>query len=156
MAEFANKKGSRMPGLKRQRGRRAWSARALIKYTLLQLPATALLIVLLLLAQRWLDFSSWVLWSVVAFWVVKDIILFPFVWRSYDPDFPANSHSMIGQLGVANNRLAPSGYVRVRSELWRAEVIHGSPPIEKGERVRVRGIHGLTLLVQAENEERTP
>jgi membrane-bound ClpP family serine protease len=46
---------------------------------------------------------------------------------------------MIGLRGITEDRLAPSGYVRVHGELWQAEVVQNSPPIEKGESVRVHG-----------------
>jgi len=41
---------------------------------------------------------------------------------------------MIGLRGITEDRLAPSGYVRVHGELWQAEVVQNSPPIEKGEK----------------------
>ena len=49
---------------------------------------------------------------------------------------------------VAKDRLAPSGYVEVHGELWQAEVMEGAPPVQSGESIRVRGIRGLTLIVQ--------
>ncbi len=59
---------------------------------------------------------------------------------------------MVGARGVAEDRLAPSGYIRVRGELWQTEVMGGDPPIEKGASVRVREVSGLTLLVQPDDE----
>jgi len=46
-------------------------------------------------------------------------------------------------------RLAPSGYIRVHGELWQAEMIREGPPIEKGEVVQIEGIRGLVLLEQS-------
>jgi membrane-bound serine protease (ClpP class) len=52
--------------------------------------------------------------------------------------------ALIGQTAVAQQPLSPSGQVLVHGELWQAE----SPvPIEPGEKVQVRGVHNLTLLV---------
>ena len=51
--------------------------------------------------------------------------------------------------GEAEERLAPSGYIKVHGELWQAEMIREGPPIEKGEFVRIQGIRGLVLLVQS-------
>ena len=56
---------------------------------------------------------------------------------------------MIGRRGVAEEQLAPTGYIRVGDELWKAEVI-GGRAIEKGETVGIQGIRGLTLLVEHE------
>ncbi len=77
--------------------------------------------------------------------------MFPFVWRAYDR---SNSNSMIGLRGIASDRLSPSGYVRIHGELWRARVINGNSSIEKGEVVMVRGMRGLTLVVQSDKEEK--
>lgn len=131
--------------------RRGWSIRVVVRYTLFQLPAVAVLILILLLIRRWLDIPGWVLGGIVAAWVAKDVIVFPFVWRSYDRDLKRNAHSMIGMRGIAKERLAPSGYVQVHGELWLAEVMGGGQPIERGEVVQVRKIRGLTLLVQPAN-----
>ena len=90
---------------------------------------------------------SWVVWGFIAIWVVKDAILFPFVRRAYDWDRPQGANSMVGARGIAKERLAPSGYVQVHGELWSAELSEGSPPLEKGERVRVEGTRGLRLEV---------
>jgi len=60
---------------------------------------------------------------------------------------------MVGAQGIAKERLAPSGYVQVRGELWKAELMEGSPPLEKGDRVRVEGVRGLRLVVQPSGEE---
>jgi membrane-bound serine protease (ClpP class) len=60
---------------------------------------------------------------------------------------------MIGARGIAQERLAPSGYVLVGRELWRAEMMEPGSAVEKGEAVRVREIKGLTLMVERETDE---
>jgi membrane-bound serine protease (ClpP class) len=52
---------------------------------------------------------------------------------------------MLGERGVARDRLAPSGTVLVRGEYWTAE---SDVPVEPGERVEVTGIDGLVLRVR--------
>ena len=131
------------------------SPRVLIRYVVLQIPATALVVVVLVVIRRWLDLPSWFFWSLIVLWVVKDVVLYPFVWRSYDPDSSEEENSMVGELGVAEDRLDPSGYVQLRGELWKAEVVGGGTSVRRGERVRVREVKGLTLLVQRENEDKT-
>ena len=130
---------------------RRGSARILVRYTLLQLLGLALLTLILILVQQWVDLPSWIVWGSIAVWVAKDAILYPFVWRAYDQNRPQGANSMVGVRGIAKDRLAPSGYVQIRGELWNAEVMKGNPPIEKGESVQVRGVRGLTLLVQPGN-----
>jgi membrane protein implicated in regulation of membrane protease activity len=130
---------------------RGWSPRVVVRYVLFQVPAILILVLVLIPVGRWVDLPAWFVWGLIGFWVVKDVILFPFVWSAYDLDRPGNTNSIVGSQGIAEDRLAPSGYIRVHGELWKAEVIGGSPPVERGEAVRVRGINGLTALVQADN-----
>ena len=127
-----------------------WTPRVVIRYALLQLPAQVLVVLTLLTVRWWVDLPSWLFWGVIVCWVLKDVILFPFVWRAYDRDRSDRGDSMEGQRGHAVEPLAPSGYVRVRGELWRAEVTGGRVPVQAGEAVLVRGTRGLTLLVEAE------
>lgn len=127
--------------------------RILLRYALLQLPGLVLLVLILVFVQRWVDLPAWVFWGSTAIWVVKDAILFPFVRRAYDWDHPQGVNSMVGARGIAKERLAPLGYVQVRNELWKAELMEGNLPLEKGERVRVEGVHGLRLFVQPGDEE---
>ena len=115
---------------------------------LFQVPGVVLLYLLLILARRVVAFPTWFIWSLVAFWVIKDLILFPAVWRAYDRERRDDASSMIGSRGIAEDRLNPSGYIRVHGELWKAEVMGGSPSIGEGEQVTVREIRGLTLLVE--------
>jgi len=124
-----------------------------VRYVLLQLPALALLILMLILVQRWVSLPAWFIWALIALWIAKDVILFPLTWRAYDQSRKGAANSMIGLRGITEDRLAPSGYVRVHGELWQSEVVENSPPIEKGESVRIHGNRGLTLIVQRDNKE---
>lgn len=108
----------------------------------------ALLILILVLLKDRLQLPSWAAWSIVAIWVTKDALLYPLVWRSYDVAYPVTAHSMEGEYGVATERIDPTGYVRVRGELWRAELMNGVPPIDKGERVLVETRRDFILLVR--------
>ena len=77
--------------------------------------------------------------------------MFRFAWRAYDSD--SRTNPMIGERGIAEERLAPSGYIRVNDELWKAEVMQRDREIAKGEAVRVREVKGLTLIVEAERKD---
>ena len=123
----------------------------LLKYTLLQIPALALIILILVLLQQWVAIPTYVVWGIPILWLLKDIILFPLTWRSYESSNQRDPHPMVGQPGIAQQTLAPSGYVRVGGELWLAEIVGDEGSIEKGERVRVREINGLKLLVGRED-----
>ena len=131
--------------------RPAWPVQVVIKYALFQIPGLVLLILILILVRRWVDFPPWFFWGSVFIWIVKDAVLFPFVWRAYDWSRSKDVHSLVGTESIVEERLAPSGsgYIRVHGELWQAEMIREGQPIEKGEGVRIQTIRGLVLLVQS-------
>jgi membrane protein implicated in regulation of membrane protease activity len=120
--------------------------KVVIRYAPFQIPGLVLILVLILV-WRWIDFMPWFFWGSVFIWIVKDVVLFPFVWRAYDLSGSSDVHLLVGTEGIVEERLAPSGYIRVHGELWQAEMIREGPPIEKGEIVRIQGIRGLVLLV---------
>jgi len=123
-------------------------ARVIARYALFQVPATILLVAGLLVARQWVNLPAWLIWLIIGLWLAKELVLFPFVWRAYDARRTSQAHSMIGQRGVAQQRLDPSGYVRVRGELWQAERIEGAGPVEQGAEVEVVEEQGLKLKVR--------
>jgi membrane protein implicated in regulation of membrane protease activity len=130
-----------------------WSGRVLAKYWALQLPGTVLVIAVLLAFEDDLAWPRWLVWTIAAAWVAKDAILYPFVWRSYDPREPARfPYPMEGAKAVAVERIDPRGRVRISGELWRAELAPGARPIEEGETVKVDARRRFTLLVEPEKD----
>jgi membrane-bound serine protease (ClpP class) len=122
-----------------------------LRYILLNIPGLVAVILILIIIQHWVVLPVWLFWSIIGFWIVKDVVLFPFVWRAYDWERSGRSRSMIGERGIAKERLAPRGYVQVHGELWRAEVINGGTPIERGQSVKIVQMDGLTLFVEQIN-----
>ena len=118
----------------------------LLKYTLLQLPGLALAAVIIWGVRAWADLPGWLAWGALGVWVAKDVAFYPLVRRSLtDGVDRVGAGRLIGERGVANEEIAPMGYVRVRGELWRAR---SSTPIPSGAPVRVCAIRRLTLLVE--------
>ena len=130
--------------------------KVLLRYTLYQLPALALLGFVFLALRQWVEIPVWVSAGVLTAWIVKDIVLFPITWRAYERDGEKKTNTLIGTTGIARDRLAPSGYVTVRGELWRAETTGNGLNVEKGEAVRVNEIKGLTLLVEKTDQSTIP
>jgi membrane protein implicated in regulation of membrane protease activity len=130
-----------------------WTVRILVRYILLQVPGTALLVFILIQLRNWFDLPVWSVWGIITISVAKDLILFPFVWSAYDWDRQEEANPMVGRRGIAKERLAPSGYIQISGELWKAKVVEGSPPVEKGEGVQVEEMQGLTLLVRPCKDE---
>lgn len=61
------------------------------------------------------------------------------------------AEGLVGEVGVAKDRLAPSGTVLVHGEYWTAE---SDRPIDAGERVEVCGVHGLRLRVRRARDDK--
>jgi membrane protein implicated in regulation of membrane protease activity len=121
--------------------------RIVLRYALYQIPDMAILVLILFVLHQWVDLSLWLYIGLVSLWMVKYVLVFTFVWPAYDKPLPGDVRSLIGTEGIAEERLDPSGYIRVHGELWRAEVIGKTIPIEKGQTVLIERACGLTLLV---------
>lgn len=93
------------------------------------------------------------MWSLFGFWVAKDIFMFPFLWRFYDPNQYPDRFQMIGRRGFALTRLNPDGYVQVRGERWRAGTYEKQVSIEPGQEIRIEAIDGLKLTVRPCGED---
>ncbi len=124
------------------------SHRIVLRYSLFQLPAIIALILILIMLRMLLNIPMWSVWVSIIIWIVKDIILFPFVWRSYDKWNTGPTGSLIGLSGQVIERIAPSGYVKVNGEIWRAELESYSSPVNIGETVEIVSSQGHTLIVK--------
>ena len=118
-----------------------------LRYVLLNIPELAAVVLILIIIEHWAVLPVWLFWGIIGLWIVKDVLLFPFVWRAYDWNRSEPSGSMIGAKGIARQRLAPAGYLWIHGELWRAERLGAGPPIEAGQMVRVEKMEGLTVFV---------
>lgn len=127
--------------------RQSWSGRILLRYALFQIPSLMILVLILYGVRPYFGLPAWLMWGIVGLWIAKDAVLFPFVWRAYDRRRRGILNKMVGLRGIAKERLAPTGYIQIRGELWRAEVIGEGPPIEKGEWVQVHEIRQALLRV---------
>lgn len=123
--------------------------RIALRYALYQIPDIGIFALILFLLHQWVGLSLWLSIGIVALWMVKYVLVFTLVWPAYDRPRPGDVKSLIGTEGIAEERLNPSGYIRVHGELWRAEVIGKTIPIEKGQRVLIERASGFTLLVKA-------
>lgn len=140
----------------RQIGRRfghdgMWSTHVIVKYFALQLVGWAFVLAGLWLAAEIFAWPKAAVWIAFAAWAAKDIALYPLVWRAYDERNVPTAHPRQGDEGFALSRLDPFGSVRIGGERWRARTIADariSQSIDTGERVRVVGREGMTLLVE--------
>ena len=121
------------------------------RYVLFQIPDLLLVVLILLVLKRFIEIPDVVFWVFVACWVAKDILLYPLLGRFYDPNFQKNRFfSPVGKVGIVKAALVPKGKVQVNGELWQAEILDRTHSADVDETVRVRGVNGLTLLVESE------
>ena len=123
--------------------------RVFFRYLVLMIPGAAALTVVLVFIRHLYGLPNLLIVLVLVLWVLKDLLVFPFVWESYDVDRPGISGRVTGVEGTVIERLSPGGRVRVRGENWRAECIGREKNIEKGALVRVVRRRGLTLFVES-------
>lgn len=117
------------------------------RYALFQLPELLLvglgLVVLTTLDVVTLD----VAWLLLGAWCFKEVVLFPFVRRAYEPSEPSATNHLLGVDAIVLERLDPVGRVRIGPESWAARLPAGSVPAEVGTTVCVKSVEGLTLHV---------
>jgi membrane protein implicated in regulation of membrane protease activity len=128
--------------------KRQWSSKVLLRYFLLQLPGFFFILALLIFFHLIKVISIDVIWIVLVVWIIKDIVLYPFVWKVYDKSATQPKNSMLNQHGVVTEHLNPWGYVMVNGESWQARLEDEKKVLKKGESVYVTDIEGLTLIVR--------
>jgi len=124
------------------------SLRVILRYSLLQLPIIILLIILLIFSYGSDIISSTVMWIILVLWIIKDLVLYPFLWKAYDTRYQQRHTIIVGLSGTVNDRLDPESYIVVKGEFWHARTDRESGVIEKGEKVKISGMNGLTLIVE--------
>ncbi|MDH3520908.1 MAG: NfeD family protein [Myxococcales bacterium] len=122
----------------------------LAKYLLLEFPGWLLAAGVLGVLVRVWDLSVRTAVLVFALWVIKDLVLFPWLRTAYTDGSPDATEALVGATATVRETLDPTGYVRLGAELWRAEVAREHAPLAAGSRVRVRAVRGLTLHVEPE------
>jgi len=122
--------------------------RVLLRYAALQVPGQLFVLALAFAAHEFLGLPGWTVWAVPLAWAAKDALLFPFVWRAYEPDDAGAAVGLVGQIAVSEETLDPGGWVRLGAELWRARLVDGVRSAPRGAKLRVVGVEGLVLRVE--------
>lgn len=115
-------------------------------YFLWQVPGWVVAALVLLWLHALVGLPTWAAWLLFGLYVAKDCVLFPMMRGSFRP--PEPGEPLIGARGRAVEPLAPTGYVRIGGELWKAEARPPDRVIASGSPVVVRDARGLTLVVE--------
>jgi len=123
-----------------------------VRYAVSQIPGWLLIALLLFGLVHFLGLSPAAAGLGLALWMLKDALLYPLLRRSYElhPHVPAEH--LLGASAIAQEDLAPEGYVRVGSELWRARLRDPGARVAVGAALRVREARNLVLVVEPESD----
>ncbi len=122
------------------------------RYTALQVPGWVLAAALAWWIHTSFDAPGWLAPAIPCAWFVKDMALYPLLRSAYEANEAPPVERLIGRRGVAMEPLAPSGYVRIGGELWRARA-DDATPIAPHLTVEVVGAEGLILAVRHTDPE---
>lgn len=95
--------------------------------------------------EPWMDVVGNVAKGIVLGIVAAFSVVLLLVRRAMRRPVAVGKEGLIGKIGVATTNLAPKGFVRLKGERWSA-VCKGR--IRKGEKVVVRDVKGVTLIVE--------
>lgn len=118
------------------------------RYWLLQIPGWVVLAGLLVAAHYVMGLSFAAAAVVMLLWFVKDAALYPILKPHYVFKERDAHRALVGERAVAQEAISSRGYVKLRGELWMAELGGDEAPVSVGESVLVTSVEGLTLKVK--------
>ena len=124
------------------------NSKVILKYLMLHLTELAIVVGVLIVVRHFMSIPSWLTITILALWILKDIAMFPKVWRAYAANNNSPMRQFIGLEAIVMDSLDPVGYVRVRGELWKAEMRNHRDAAKRGDRTKVVDTKGMTLIVE--------
>ena len=124
------------------------SVSVLRRYLLFQIPSWVVAAIIVGALREWAGLPLWAALLLFAAYVAKDLVLYPFLRHSYQQDTRTQVERLIGERAMVTERLDPTGFIRVRGELWKAAVLPGSADVEAGSPVEIEGADKWTLMVR--------
>lgn len=118
------------------------------RYLLFQIPGWLLAAGIALALWRWELLPPWLCVGGFFVWLLKDLALYPFLRRVYEIDRRTGAQALIGARGIAQEDLAPTGFVRVRGELWSASAFPADRAVAAGAEVEIVGAERMTVIVR--------
>ena len=119
----------------------------IFRYARYQIPGILIICLLYLLIYELTGFSFRLFLFILAGWILKDILFYPFVWKAYAVKHKSADDKLLGAEGVVRTSLNPTGYVQVNGELWKATSGNRDATLETGCKILVSGVSGLELTV---------
>lgn len=113
------------------------------RYLLFQVPGWMIVAGVSAGLHEWGAISAPVAAAFVGLVVGLDFVLYPFVRHGYEPGRHVGVEALIGESAVVYSRR----YAKLRGELWRFRPAEDEEPFQPGDRGRVVGASGLTLVL---------
>lgn len=130
-----------------------WNRKTVLRYVALQLPGIVLVSTILWGMHAVFGISERMVWALLLFWIVKDTLLFFFVWPAYQVIEGDGWYSLNGLRGEVRKPLQPEGVIRIRGVLWKARVEDELAVIPAGTQVEIVGREGIRLIVRSRPEQ---
>ena len=124
------------------------NVKVILKYIFVHLAELVLIVVALVVIRHFIGIPTWLTVTILSLWVLKDVALFPKVWKAYAFGDNSPMTKLIGLEATVMDGLSPVGYVKAKGELWKAEIRDPRFPAERGDRTRVVDTKGMTLIVE--------
>ena len=124
------------------------------RYTAFQVPGWILAAVGGWWLYRTIGVPVWAAAGVLVAWVIKDFALYPSLRSAYELNHTMPVERLVGARGLATQPVAPTGFVRVRGELWRAEAEGPDASIAQGDEVEITGVNGMRLIARRVDAKR--
>ncbi|MDZ7737353.1 MAG: NfeD family protein [Gammaproteobacteria bacterium] len=119
----------------------------LTRYILVQTPGWLCLALLL----WWAAYNDWIAaWTaalIMAGWILKDAALYPLCKPGFETGPAIGPGALVGRQAKVITALTPEGQIRLNGEFWNARS-HDNETISPGQRIRITGTDGLTLIVE--------
>jgi membrane protein implicated in regulation of membrane protease activity len=132
----------------------AETLKTFLRYLLFQILGWAILALVLYVLVHKTEVPRWPAMGLFILWVIKDLAMFPLVRSSYEGNTTTGAETLIGSRGRVQEPLTPEGYVKINGELWKAQTESPNQLLARDTPVRVRGARGLTLIVEAEKNDK--
>lgn len=118
------------------------------RYLFFQIPGWTIAGVAAIALVQWEIIPRWLALLGFGGLVVKDLVSFPFLRSAYEGKVKSGSEALVGKKGIAQDNLAPEGYIRIHLELWRATTESSRQIIAAGTEVEVIRAEGMRLVVR--------
>ena len=132
----------------------AETLKTFLRYLLFQILGWAILALVLYVLVHKTEVPRWAAMGLFILWVIKDLAMFPLVRSGYEGNAKTGAETLIGSRGRVQEPLTPEGYVKINGELWKARTESPDQLLARDTPVRVRGARGLTLIVEAEKNDK--